>query len=137
MKKCNSETKMFIKKHIQWFEPIGLFFLLVAFGWQCGQEYNTRRKTENYMYEMSNGLYYIWKGVYDNALDSEQYNGNAMFYLNYDFANKEVKSVEEIKRELERYNNKVTIYFVLRIVLYFIGSVMVIISKWPRMKNKS
>lgn len=137
MEKGNSKMKMFIKKRIQWFEPIGLFFLLIAFGWQCGQEFNARRKTENYMYEISNNLYYIWKGVYDNALDSEQYTGNAMFYLNYDIVDKEVKPYEEIMREQERYNKRAARYFAFRILLYFIGSALIIISKCPCLKNKS
>lgn len=137
MKYSNSKTKMSWKKRISWFEPIGLIFLLVAFGLQCWQEHSTQRKTENYCYEIINTQYYIWKGVYDKALDSDQYGGKTMFYLNYDVVDKIIKPWEDVKKELESINKQATNSFRIRIVLYIIGSVLVIISKCPCVKDKT
>ena len=62
----------------KWLEPIGLFMLLLAFGWQCIEERTDQMKVESYFYEMNEKLIAIWSGIYDEALHSERYDGKAM-----------------------------------------------------------
>lgn len=120
-----------MKQFKQWFEPIGLAFLLFAFGWQCFEERTDQMKIEGYFCEMNEKLIAIWESVYDEALHSDRYHGNAMVSVNYDSMKGLVKDWGQIKEELSTIDSQASLFFKIRVVIYIIGSVLVLLSKWP------
>lgn len=121
-----------IRKYL---EPIGLAILLVAFGWQCWEEHANQIKYEGYVYELDQKLMRIWSGIYDEALKSERYSGKAMVWVNYDALNQSMKDWNDIQASLKRLNRQTTVFFWVRVVLYVLGSVLVISGKWPDKKE--
>lgn len=121
-----------MKKFKQWFEPIGLAFILVAFGWQCIEERTDLMKNESYFYEINEKLIAIWSGIYDEALHSERYDGKSMVAVNYDIINDQIKDWGQIQKELSTINEQSSLFFWIRAVLYGIGSIFVVLSKFPK-----
>lgn len=119
----------------QYLEPIGLAILLIAFGWQCWEEHANEIKHEGYVYELDQKLTSIWSGIYDEALNSERYNGKAMVWVNYDALNQSMKDWNDIQASFKRLNRQTTVFFWIRVVLYVLGSVLVISGKWPVKKE--
>lgn len=120
-----------MQKLKKWLEPIGLFLLLLAFGWQCIEERTDQMKAESYFYEMNEKLIAIWSGIYDEALHSERYNGKAMVAVNYDAINDQIKDWYQIQKELSTIDGQSSLFFWIRAALYGIGSIFVVISKIP------
>lgn len=120
------------KKIIRWFEPIGLALLLAAFGWQCLDEHSNQMKMEGYLYETNEKLVAIWEGVYDEALHSDRYKGKATVAVNYDVLNTQVKDWNQVKKEMATLDRQANMFFWIRIVLYGLGSIMIIVAKWPK-----
>lgn len=120
-------------------EPIGLAILLFAFGWQCLEEHIYQMKYEGYAYELNQNIMSIWSEVYDEALHSDRYKGEAMVSVDYDVLNKSTKNWEQIQDEFKLINKQASFFFRLRVALYIIGSSLIIWGKWPqeRMINKS
>lgn len=120
-------------------EPIGLAILLFAFGWQCMEERTYQMKYEGYIYELNQSIMSIWSGVYDDALHSERYKGEAMVWVNYDVLNQSMKNWGQIEEEFKQINKQASFFFWLRVALYILGSSLIIWGKWPqeRMINKS
>lgn len=119
------------KKFKKWFEPIGLFLLLLAFGWQCIEERTDQMKVESYFYEINEKMIAIWSGIYDEALHSERYDGNAMVSVNYDSMKDQIKDWGQIQKELSTINGQSSLFFWIRAALYVIGSIFVVLSKFP------
>lgn len=129
-----------MKKHISlfhWFEPLGLAFLLFSFGWQCLEEHSTQMKNEGYMLEMNEKLIALWEATYDEALHSERYNGNTMVAVNYDALNSSFKYWNQVQEEMLTLEHQESLFFSLRILLYVIGSIMIIYAKIPKKELKS
>lgn len=118
-------------KIVRWLEPMGLFFLLAAFGWQCMDEQGGQMKIEGYLYETNEKLITIWEGVYDEALHSDRYNGKATVTVNYDVLNSQVKDWKKVKEEMAMLEEQSNLFFRIRVALYVLGSVCIIVSKWP------
>ncbi len=112
-------------------EPVGLAFLLVAFGWQCFEEHTYQMKTDGYMLELNEKLIAIWDGIYDEAVHSDRYGGKTMVWVNYDSINESVKSWQQIQQEFTTLDEQATTFFYIRSIFYFIGSVLVLWSKFP------
>ena len=121
----------FIKKAKRWSEPIGLLLLLFAFGWQCFEESSSQMKTECILLETNEKLNAIWGGVYDEALHSDRYHGEAATIVNYDAVNQSIKDWGQIQRELEDVSKQGEFFFWMRVLLYCIGSILIILSKLP------
>lgn len=119
----------------KWLEPIGLLLLLLAFGWQCFEEFGRQNQFEGYIYEIDQKLEAIWMSVYDEALHSERYHGDAVTYVNYDSLHASSKDWGQIKNDLEDVSQQVAISFWVRVVLYILGSISVIASKIPNKKD--
>lgn len=126
-----SNMKECIRK---WLEPLGLILLLVAFGWQCLAEHSKQVKYEGYIYEMSQKLDAIWLGVYDEALHSDRYHGEALVATNYDALNGLVRDWQQIQKSFGQLNAQGSLFFKIRVILYVLGSFLVIAAKWPRKK---
>ena len=119
-------------KIFRWFEPIGLFLLLAAFGWQCLDEQSQQMKMEGYLYETNEKLVAIWEGVYDEALHSERYNGKATVVVNYDALNNHIKDWNEVKMGMSTLEKQSNLFFLIRVMLYVLGSILIIAAKWPK-----
>lgn len=115
----------------KWFEPIGLLLVLLAFGWQCVEERTEQMKVESYFYEMNEKMIAIWSGIYDEALHSERYDGKAMVSVNYDSMKDQIKDWGQIQKELSTIKGQSAIFFWIRAALYVIGSIFVVLSKFP------
>lgn len=120
-----------IKKVIRWFEPVGLLLLLAAFGWQCMDEHSNLMKMEGYLCETNEKLIAIWDGVYDEALHSDRYEGNATVIVNYDALNAHIKSWNQVKKEMETLDKQANLFFWIRVSLYVFGSMLIIVAKKP------
>lgn len=127
MKKVKTRRVFF-----RWLEPIGLMLLLFAFGWQCLEERTAQIKTEDLLYETNEKLIAIWDGVYDEALHSDRYHGEASVWVNYDAHNQMMKDWGQIQKELGVVSKQEALFFWIRVVLFVIGSVLIIVSKIPR-----
>lgn len=121
----------FVKKAKRWFEPIGLLLLLFAFGWQCFEESSSQMKTEYILLETNEKLIAIWAGVYDEALHSDRYHGEAATMVNYDAFNRSIKDWNQIQSELKDVSKQGSFFFWMRVLLYCIGSVLIIVAKLP------
>ena len=87
------------------------------------------------MLEMNEKLIAIWDGIYDEDLHSERYHGNAMVSVNYDALNTSFKYWEQVKEEMSVIEHQENLFFNIRILLYIIGSVLIICSKIPKRVN--
>ena len=114
-----------------YFEPIGLALLLIAFGWQCMEEHSSHMRYEGYIYELDQKIEAIWSGIKDEAMHSDRYKGEEMIYVNYDSIDKGLKDWEQIKEKFKTINKQYAICFWLRVGLYVVGSLLIILSKWP------
>ena len=126
-----SKTDMW-NKVVRWFEPIGLLLLLAAFGWQCLEEHSNQTKLEGYIYELNEKTLNIWSGIYDEALHSDRYKGEAMVIVNYDALNAQMKDWHQIQKGLNTVEMQANTFFWLRVVLFVLGSVLVIATKLPK-----
>lgn len=120
-----------IKRNNRWLEPIGLALLLVAFGWQCWEEQANQMKMDGYFYEMDQKLGAIWMGIYDEALHSNRYHGQATVSTNYDVINARIQDWGQIQDSFSLLEKQTSFFFWARIVMYCIGSFCVILAKWP------
>ena len=83
---------------------------------------------------MSQKLDAIWLGVYDEALHSDRYHGEALVSTNYDALNGLVSDWQQIQESFGQLNAQGSFFFKIRVVLYVLGSICVIAAKWPRQK---
>lgn len=81
----------------QYLEPIGLALLLFAFGWQCFEERAREIKYDGYIYELDKKLEIIWGAVYDEALHSDRYKGQAAVYVDIDLLNQSMLDWQQIQ----------------------------------------
>lgn len=123
------------KKHKNYLEPIGLLLLLAAFGWQCWEEQANQLKYEAYIYDLNQKVDAIWSGVYDEALRSERYHGTASVAVNYDSLNSRFKVWNEAQEEYKTLNGQLSFFFWCRLVLYVLGSYLVILARWPQKRD--
>lgn len=120
-----------MKKLKKWLEPIGLFLLLIAFGWQCIEGRIDQMKMDSYFYEMNEKMIAIWSGIYDEALHSERYDGKALISVNYDSMKDQIKDWNQIQSELSTIKHQNSLIFWIWVAFYILGSVFVLFSKWP------
>lgn len=128
---------MFGKRIKHWFEPVGLTFLLVAFIWQCCEEHSNQMKIDGYVYELNEKLIAVWEGVYDEALHSDRYHGKAIVWVNYDALNSHIKEWEQMTDDFSTLNRQAAFFFYFRLVLYVLGSILIISAKRPKMQCES
>lgn len=125
-----------MKKVVHWFEPVGYALLLASFGWQCIEERSNQLKLEGYFLETNEKLIYIWEGIYDEALHSERYHGNAISSVNYDTINTHIKDWSQVKENMSTHEHQSNLFFWIRAFLYTLGTILIIVSKWPKSKKE-
>ena len=89
-------------------------------------------KYEAYIYDLNQKVDAIWSGVYDEALGSERYHGTTSVAVNYDSLNSRFKVWNEAQEEYKTLNGQLSFFFWCRLVLYVLGSYLVILAKWPQ-----
>lgn len=82
---------------------MGLFLLLLAFGWQCIEERTSQMRAESYVLELNEKLINIWDGVYDEAIHSNRYNGKSMGWVDYDSTNTKNKGLGSNPKRVVNY----------------------------------
>ena len=126
---------MCLKKIKHWMEPIGLALVLFSFGWQCFEDHSIQTRTKGYFYDLNDRVNAIWSSVYDEALDSERYKGETVMSVDYDSLNAQFKDWNEVKKEYALVERQANIFFWIRLVLYALGSIMIILSKVLNIKK--
>lgn len=129
--KHNSVSDMW-NKIVRWFEPIGLALLLFSFGWQCLEEHINQMKMDGYILELNEKMLHIWEGIYDEALNSNRYEGNTTVYVNYDSINSQIKDWNEVELGMSTLKRQSYLFFWIRVSLFVIGSILIIAAKWPK-----
>lgn len=120
----------------QLLEIIGLILLLIAFGIQCAQVNRESAKYRSLAYEFNQQLYDIHSLVYNDALKQDYYKGEASFIINEEYYNPMFHDWEKIDRTNQRLEKESKFTFALSAVFYALGSFLVIIGKWFRLKEK-
>lgn len=113
-------------------EAIGLLLLLFSFGWQCLEERLNQTKTDGYIYELNQKLEAIWAGIYDEALHSDRYFGQAAVAVNYDSLNEQFLGWEKLQEEFKAIDNQTSFSIWLRVILFFLGSICIFVAKLPK-----
>ena len=98
-------------------------------------EHSNQMRMEGFLYETNEKLVSIWEGVYDEALHSDRYKGEATVYVTYDALHSSFKDWNEVKKGMTTLEAQYNIFFWIRVVLYVLGSIMIIAAKWPRTKE--
>lgn len=131
-------------KFEQGLEPIGLCLLLGSFGWQCFEDHSNNAVYEDYVYHIYEKLDAIWNISYEEYLHSDYYQNECMkrgksmslIWVNHDHASKEIfKDWSATKEELHCIESQKKFGKKCRIVLYALGSIMIIGSKCRRLSN--
>lgn len=111
-------------------EAIGLFFLIVSFGWQCFEEHCNQTINEAHIITINEKLDAIWGAAYDEVLHSERYKGRRMNYLGYETLNDHtIKDWSTIKKELSGVEAQGNFGWICRVFLYILGSILIIVPK--------
>ena len=131
MNKTNRQRKICWQTMKKWFEPIGLVFLLVAFGWQFFEGISTQTVIEGYFLETNEKLLAIWEGIYDEAIHSERYEGETIGFGDYDSINSSIKGWNQVKEKVSTLEKQENMFFWIRVVLYIIGSCFIVVAKLP------
>lgn len=119
----------------QYLEPVGLVLLLFAFGWQCFEDRANQIKNDGYIYELDKKLQNIWAVEYEEAVNSDRYRGTGAFCANVDSLHTQMKDWSEIQKTFKQVNRQTEFSFNCRALLYLLGSIFVILSKWPASNN--
>lgn len=136
MAENKKRKNMSLRKVFRWFEPIGLTFILFAFGWQCLEVHSNQTRIDGYFYDLNNNVNAIWNAVYDEAIVSDRYNGKTVMSVNYDALNEQFKEWQDVKENYSLVEHHARMFFWIRVVLYAMGSVLIIASKIPLEKTK-
>lgn len=112
-------------------EALGLILLLFSFGWECVEDYNDRSFDDTWRYDTSAVIDVICSSEMDEAFHNEDRSKghNTLYVVNYDDAFQQYNSHNYADTFNQRNNNTIDISAYIRIVLYVIGSVLVIVSK--------
>ena len=89
-------------------------------------------KLEGYVYELNEKMLYVWECVYDEALHSDRYHGKATVAVNYDALNTQIKDGRQIKEDFQTLDRQTALFFWCRFIIYVLGSLLIIVAKWPQ-----
>ena len=125
---------MYTKKSL--IEVLGLILLLFSFGWECVENYNDRLFDDTWRYDTSVVIDAICSSEIDEAFhDEDRSKGHITLYgVNYDGLFNQYNSHNYTTTYNQKSNGITDNAAYLRIVLYVIGSVLVIVSKLEKKK---
>lgn len=110
-------------------EGWGLLCLLLAFFMQCCTEHFDSKMQSEHLEMLHEKLDYIWYSDFDEHVNSEQNNTSMGSYLNRKFVFEKWIWHDELEEEFSNDNLWYTIADRGRIILYVIGSILVLVSK--------
>ncbi len=111
-------------------EAIGLVFILVAFGWQIFEEEIRELSGETDKYQLHQKLDDLWainSAIYTH---SDINNSGAIANINYEHISNNWKYWKGLKAEKEDVNRQEKLFAWLRILLFILGSIMIIVAKY-------
>ena len=119
-------------------EVIGLLLLLISFGWQCFEDNSNEAVYEAHILNINEKLDAIWAAAYDEVVHTDRFqteclrNGNMpLFWFNYLDANvRTFKDWSSIKEELSVIETQRDFGWTCRVVLYILGSILIMIPKF-------
>ena len=118
-------------------EPIGLLLLLFSFGWQCFEEHSNNTVYEAHILNLNEKLNAIWDATYDEVVHTERFQNECTrqgktvsYWLNYEDTNRRTfKDWRDTKEEISVVESQRDFGWSCRLVLYILGSVLIIIPK--------
>lgn len=126
---------MILRKFHRELEPIGLIFILFAFGWQCYEESLNSLVYESHILNINEKLNAIWAAEYDEAMHTEKYQKDTIFLhiISYESVDKSIfHDWNKTKKDLHVIESQREIGLVCRFIMYILGSLLVILSKIKR-----
>ena len=140
IRKQNTENRKSILLWI-WnrFEAFGLLLLLISFGWQMFEQETTIIIQDTNLYQTHEKLDKIWGVLIDDY--SHKYADKVKTHVSTNFEHNvdTWKYWGEMKKEKESVNKQFEFAWQTRMVLYFLGSLMILLSKFLKkntMPNK-
>lgn len=110
-------------------EGFGLLFLLLAFFMQCCTEHVDSKMQSEHLKMLHEKLDYIWYSELDEYVNSERSKTGMGSYLDRKFVWDSWVWYDELKKEFSNDNFWYNIVDWGRIILYIIGSALVLMSK--------
>lgn len=110
-------------------EGWGLLCLLLAFFMQCCTEHVDSKMQSEHLEMLHEKLDYIWYSEFDEYVNNRQNNTGMGAYLDRKFVFEKWVWYDELEKEFSYDNLCYTIVDWGRIILYIIGSVLVLMSK--------
>lgn len=117
-------------------EGIGLILILLAFGWQVFEEDIHVLSSTTDKYQLHEKLDAIWMLLVDEHFEVNERETFPAISTNVDLINKNWKYWSEIVEEKERITYQSKVVSTIRILLYLIGSVMLILPKFHKPKSE-
>ena len=119
----------------QIFEIIGLLLLLIAFGVQCFVSNRQDAKYRSFAYVINQQLFSIHSLVYNDALKQDYYKGDSQFKIDEGSYHPSNYDWNRIAETNEKLGKETSISFTINALLYVIGSALVILGKWIKLKQ--
>lgn len=119
-----------IKKFRYEFEIVGLILLLLSFGSECFSQRMEYHRTEGLMLELHEKVDRLWADEYMELTRSDENKTTSSFYMDYNATNESWKYVgSQLNNDFESVVSQSEISGQIRMVLYVLGSILVILSK--------
>lgn len=128
--KCKLMFKWIIKK----IEALGLIILLISFGWQIIESNSSSLSREVDLYHINQKIDAIWSVLSAEYIQDHSNETNSYKSVNINAYEKSWMDWGKMKKDKEYLNNQLRIFMWIRILLYLIGSIMII---YPKLKNNT
>ena len=110
-------------------ESIGLIFLLISFGWQTLENSSKSSSAEVDIYQINEKLDSIWFLLSEIYSHSDLNNTSTITRAGFANLMTEWKGWAKLKTEKAKVEEQETVFFCLRLLLYAVGSIMLIVPK--------
>ncbi|MFA5906989.1 MAG: hypothetical protein WC836_23885 [Desulfobacula sp.] len=111
-------------------EGIGLILVLFAFGWQLLENDLANLANDVDLYQTHKKIDAIWFVLSDSYTHSPTKNTAAVSIAEYDTLNNSWQGWEDMKKEKNSVSSKKIIILMVRSVIYLLGSILIIYSKF-------
>lgn len=111
-------------------EALGLLLLLVAFGWECFAQTLANDKTEALLQTLHQKIDVLWDCEYARFAQSEKNVTTSNMFVDLNVENHHWAYYEQIRENFRRLDEQKDTGETVRIVLYIVGSICIISSKW-------
>ena len=119
-----------IKRFRYIFEILGLILLLLSFGLECFSQRMEYHRTEGMILELHEKVDRLWADEYMEFTRSDENKTTSSFYMDHNYTNESWKYVgSQLNNDFESVVSQSEISGKIRIVLYVLGSILVILSK--------